>query len=180
MVDWGRYQRSLFACHARVRVCQQRPSRRLSRFDARYDRFAKRLPSRRPLGSRRADRRRLGREQGRRWSAGQELRAGNRYLTADDLKKIDATSGGKYVIAQRTLASPGCRSASRRRNRVQRKQRLFGYFGVKGGHLPFQTAMASTIRSPAWAAVASPMWPKCIRKRMSKRSEAGRDGYRRG
>ncbi|MCC6512092.1 MAG: alkaline phosphatase [Pirellulaceae bacterium] len=72
---------------------------------------------------------------------GKNFVPGNRYLAAADLQKIDAAQGGKYVIAQRTAGQLG--TAILRQGveaAVQRKQRLFGYFGVKGGHLPFQTA----------------------------------------
>ncbi len=72
---------------------------------------------------------------------GKNFVPGNRYITAEDLKKIDAAGGGKYVVAQRTPGQAG-QSVLRQgvETAVQRKQRLFGYFGVKNGHLPFRTA----------------------------------------
>ncbi len=49
---------------------------------------------------------------------GKNFVPGNRYLAADDLKKIDATQGGKYVVAQRTAGQAGASVfAARRRNR---------------------------------------------------------------
>lgn len=72
---------------------------------------------------------------------GKNFVPGNRYLADEDLKKIDATQGGKYVIAQRTVGQPGpavLRSGVE--TAIKNRQRLFGYFGVKGGHLPFRTA----------------------------------------
>lgn len=72
---------------------------------------------------------------------GKNFVPGNRYLTEATLKAIDATHGGKYIVAQRT---PGKAGTEVLREGVVRaiadQKRLFGYFGVKGGHLPFQTA----------------------------------------
>lgn len=72
---------------------------------------------------------------------GKNFVPGNRYLTDATLKAIDATQGGKYIVAQRT---PGKAGTEVLRESVVRaiaeNRRLFGYFGVKGGHLPFQTA----------------------------------------
>lgn len=72
---------------------------------------------------------------------GKNFVPGNRYLTAADLKKIDAAEGGKYAIAQRTPGQPGSAVLSQGVSRaIEGKHRLLGYFGVKGGHLPFRTA----------------------------------------
>ncbi len=72
---------------------------------------------------------------------GENFVAGNRYLTADDLKAIDAENGGKYVIAQRTEGKIGTKVLDKAVTKaIEEKKRLFGYFGVAGGHLPFQTA----------------------------------------
>ncbi len=72
---------------------------------------------------------------------GKNFVPGNRYLPEDEIKKIDSNHGGKYVVAQRT---PGKAGVSVLREGVEaavhRKQRLFGFFGTTGGHLPFQTA----------------------------------------
>jgi alkaline phosphatase len=66
---------------------------------------------------------------------------GNRYLTADDLKQIDAAQGGKYQLALRTAdAKGGDVLAEAAKQAIEHERRLFGYFGVKAGHLPFRTA----------------------------------------
>ncbi len=72
---------------------------------------------------------------------GENFVVGNRYLTDDDLAAIDTTHGGKYVIAQRTSGKTGTNVLdSAVKSAISEKKRLFGYFGVAGGHLPFQTA----------------------------------------
>lgn len=66
---------------------------------------------------------------------------GNRYLTADDLAAIDADKGGKYVVAQRTTGKIGTNILEKAVTKaISDKKRLFGYFGVAGGHLPYRTA----------------------------------------
>ncbi|MDA8746041.1 alkaline phosphatase [Rubripirellula amarantea] len=66
---------------------------------------------------------------------------GNKYIAADDLAAIDVENGGKYVVAQRTAGVAGTEVLA---NAVElaktNRNRLFGYFGVQGGHLPYQTA----------------------------------------
>lgn len=74
-------------------------------------------------------------------SQGENFVPGNRYLTDDDRKLIDAKTGGRYRIAERTAGASGkdvLMDAGR--DAIVNKRRLFGYFGVAGGHLPFQTA----------------------------------------
>ena len=72
---------------------------------------------------------------------GSNFVAGNRYLTAEDRAAVDQKNGGKYLVVERTpgenggqLLAAGVAQAS------AGKQRLLGFFGVKGGHLPFRTA----------------------------------------
>ncbi|MGB7329105.1 MAG: alkaline phosphatase [Rubripirellula sp.] len=66
---------------------------------------------------------------------------GNKYIAADDLAAIDAKNGGKYVVAQRTIGVAGHEVLSGAVQEAKNnQQRLFGFFGVDGGHLPFQTA----------------------------------------
>ena len=66
---------------------------------------------------------------------------GNRYLTDEDLAAIDVKNGGQYVIAQRTTGQIGATMLDQAvATAVAGKKRLFGYFGVAKGHLPFQTA----------------------------------------
>ena len=66
---------------------------------------------------------------------------GNKYLTAKDLGRIRIEQGGPYVVAQRTAGKSGrevlCAAAVQAK---QNQNRLLGFFGVEGGHLPFQTA----------------------------------------
>jgi len=72
---------------------------------------------------------------------GKNFVAGNRYLTDATLKLIDHNHGGKYVVAQRTPSVAGKELLQKAATQaVSEKKRLFGFFGVKGGHLPFQTA----------------------------------------
>ena len=66
---------------------------------------------------------------------------GNRYLTAQDLAAIDSTNGGKYIVAQRTAGKPGPAVLEEAAKlAIANNKRLFGYFGIGKGHLPFQTA----------------------------------------
>ena len=66
---------------------------------------------------------------------------GNKYISDKDLETIDAENGGEYVVAQRTAGIKGSVVLHRAAKRaLQRRQRLFGLFGHKGGHLPYQTA----------------------------------------
>ena len=72
---------------------------------------------------------------------GENYVAGNKYLTDADLHAIDVENGGKYRIAQRTKGRPGKEVLDvATLKAVKEKTRLFGFFGVGGGHLPFQTA----------------------------------------
>ncbi len=66
---------------------------------------------------------------------------GNRYITATDLERIDAARGGKYQVAQRTPGAKGAELlADAAREAAEKGRRLFGFFGVPTGHLPFRTA----------------------------------------
>ena len=66
---------------------------------------------------------------------------GNGYITADDLQKIDVKHGGKYVVTQRTKGQSGKEVlAAAAKEAAFQRQRLFGFFGAKAGHLPFATA----------------------------------------
>jgi len=72
---------------------------------------------------------------------GKNFVPGNRYLTEETLKKIDSKQGGSYVIAQRTAGKNGnVLLAEGAQEAIAEKKRLLGYFGTKGGHLPFRTA----------------------------------------
>ncbi len=75
---------------------------------------------------------------------GENFVPGNRYLTADDQAQISTESGGQYVIAQRSAGKNGAENLSAAvKQAVSEQRRLFGYFGVAGGHLPFRTADGS-------------------------------------
>ncbi|PQO36716.1 alkaline phosphatase [Blastopirellula marina] len=72
---------------------------------------------------------------------GENYVPGNPYLTQADKDSIDVANGGKYVIAERTPGRKGpdvLKEATAKA--IAEKKRLFGFFGVSGGHLPFQTA----------------------------------------
>jgi alkaline phosphatase len=72
---------------------------------------------------------------------GQNYVAGNKYITDEDLKAIDVEHGGKYRVAMRTAGRSGSEVLleAARQARSEGK-RLFGFFGVQDGHLPFRTA----------------------------------------
>jgi alkaline phosphatase len=72
---------------------------------------------------------------------GKNFVPGNRYLTTEDLQRIDAIHGGKYVVAQRQSGVDGTKFLKTSARQAARSgQRLFGFYGVAGDHLPFQTA----------------------------------------
>ena len=72
---------------------------------------------------------------------GDNFQPGNRYITQADLLEIDVQYGGKYVVAQRTQGANGAEVLQAAVDRsLKGDDRLFGFFGVRGGHLPFQTA----------------------------------------
>ncbi len=67
--------------------------------------------------------------------------AGNKYLTQEDLHTIDVGNGGKYVVAQRTAGISGAAGMLiAAAHAVCDGQRLFAFYGVPDGNLPFQTA----------------------------------------
>ncbi len=66
---------------------------------------------------------------------------GNKFLADGDLKRIDHTSGGKYVVAQRTPGKLGKDVLMQgAREAAEANMRFFGFFGAMDGHLPYQTA----------------------------------------
>ena len=72
---------------------------------------------------------------------GSNFVAGNRYLTEQDRSAADQKNGGKYLVVERTPGSNGGQLlAAGVAQAIARKHRLFGFFGAKGGHLPFGTA----------------------------------------
>ena len=66
---------------------------------------------------------------------------GRKYIANSDLKAINRNNGGKYVVAERTSGRDGAELlAEAAAEAAKNKERLFGFFGVGGGHLPYQTA----------------------------------------
>lgn len=72
---------------------------------------------------------------------GDNFIVGNPYLHQDDLKTVDIKNGGRYVVAQRTKGKSGRKTLMKAAQKASDEdQRLLGFYGVRGGHLPFQTA----------------------------------------
>ncbi|MFK8113225.1 MAG: alkaline phosphatase [Rubripirellula sp.] len=72
---------------------------------------------------------------------GDNFMAGNPYLHQDDIRRVDQKQGGEYVVVQRTKGKSGRkRLMSAARRAADEDSRLLGFFGTKGGHLPFRTA----------------------------------------
>lgn len=66
---------------------------------------------------------------------------GNKFLAASDLQKIRLDEGGKYAVAQRTAGQSGRAILDQAAEQaVEQDARLFGFFGITGGHLPYRTA----------------------------------------
>lgn len=74
-------------------------------------------------------------------SQGDNFVPGNKYISAEDLRKIDARNGGRYVISQRTAGLNGETNLKRAVAQAKKNhKRLFGFYGTSEGHLPYQTA----------------------------------------
>lgn len=74
-------------------------------------------------------------------SQGANFVPGNRYITAEDQAAINVANGGQYVIAERTPRLLGAEVLDAAvQQAIRGKHRLFGLFGVRGGHLPYRTA----------------------------------------
>jgi len=72
---------------------------------------------------------------------GKNLVPGNRYLAEDDLESMRQRTQHPYEVAKRTSKESGASVLqTATRNAIERGKRLFGFFGAKGGHLPFATA----------------------------------------
>ena len=73
---------------------------------------------------------------------GENFIPGNRYITADDLEKIDVAHGGKYRVVQRTAGVNGTQAlADAAQQAAEKHERLFGMFGTgEHSHLPYRTA----------------------------------------
>ena len=71
---------------------------------------------------------------------GENFVPGNRYLAEEDLKQLPIENGGRYVVAQRTAGVDGGKALQAAAERAATGgHRLFGFYGVSKGHLPFQT-----------------------------------------
>ncbi|MDA0283018.1 MAG: alkaline phosphatase [Planctomycetota bacterium] len=65
----------------------------------------------------------------------------NRYLAADDLKAIRADTARPWTTVLRESGTIGSKTLAMAANHaVDSGSRLFGFFGARKGHLPFQTA----------------------------------------
>ncbi|TWU15266.1 Alkaline phosphatase 4 precursor [Allorhodopirellula heiligendammensis] len=78
---------------------------------------------------------------------GEDFLEGNKYLHESDLRAVALKPGEtdphrrKYVVAERTPGQDGHRVLAAAAERaIASGDRLLGYFGTRGGHLPFQTA----------------------------------------
>ncbi|MFN3190381.1 MAG: alkaline phosphatase [Aureliella sp.] len=72
---------------------------------------------------------------------GENFVSGNRYVTAKDIKDSRAVNGGDYVVVTRKAGMSGSKVIRNAARRAKKQSKgLFGFFGVSGGHLPFQTA----------------------------------------
>ncbi|MFG0255689.1 MAG: alkaline phosphatase [Rhodopirellula sp. JB053] len=78
---------------------------------------------------------------------GNNFMPGNKYLHESDLDAVRLGPGEsdpsrrKYIVAERTPGEPGHSVLTAAINRaIETGDRLLGFFGGKGGHLPFQTA----------------------------------------
>lgn len=72
---------------------------------------------------------------------GTNFAQGNNYFHQDDIRRIDLKNGGAYRVVQRKSGRSGSKSLlSAAQTAADNGERLFGFFGVKGGHIPFATA----------------------------------------
>ena len=72
---------------------------------------------------------------------GRNFVPGNRFVTASDIAKIDGDHSGNYHVVQRLPGEHGGKLlAAAVEASISSGQRLFGFFGGPGGHLPYQTA----------------------------------------
>ncbi|MEM9368578.1 MAG: alkaline phosphatase [Planctomycetota bacterium] len=72
---------------------------------------------------------------------GNNFMPGNVYLHESDLQRSDVTNGGRYTVVQRTAGQSGSEVLQQAAQRaIAARTRLLGFFGTRGGHLPFRTA----------------------------------------
>jgi len=86
---------------------------------------------------------------------GKNFIPGNRYITDADLKQLPQQQDAYRVVLRTELSSGSGILRQAVGMAIQNRERLFGFFGVRGGHLPFQTADGKfdpTVGTPASAA----------------------------
>jgi len=72
---------------------------------------------------------------------GDNFSPGNKYLANDDLDRIDVDNGGNYFVVKRHAGESGSvLLADAAILAATDGNKLFGFFGGPGGHLPFRTA----------------------------------------
>lgn len=88
-----------------------------------------------------------GEGSGEQRSQGENYLPGNKFLHESDIRAVELPPGEtdpnhrRYVVAQRTTGKNGSEVlAAAARRAATHGDRLLGFFGTRGGHLPFQTA----------------------------------------
>ena len=72
---------------------------------------------------------------------GRNFVSGSRYVTEDDIRRVDGAHGGRYVVARRRSGEKGGKALAAAAERAARTGlRLLALYGVEGGHLPYRTA----------------------------------------
>ena len=71
---------------------------------------------------------------------GENFRCGNPYLHQEDLREINVENGGRYVVVTRQSGVDGGEALQAAAEKAANSEnRLMGFYGVRGGHLPFRT-----------------------------------------
>ncbi|TWU22191.1 Alkaline phosphatase 4 precursor [Novipirellula galeiformis] len=82
-----------------------------------------------------------GEGSGKAAAQGENFAKGNPFFHQEDLHAVDRENGGKYLVAQRHEGVPGREGLMKGAEQAAREgSRFIGFYGTKGGHLPFQTA----------------------------------------
>ncbi|MCD0461127.1 alkaline phosphatase [Roseiconus lacunae] len=72
---------------------------------------------------------------------GRNFAKGNPFFHQEDIKSVDLKNGGKYRVVQRNEGQNGREALlAAAQQATDNDERLLGFYGVKGGHLPFSTA----------------------------------------
>ncbi len=97
---------------------------------------------------------------------GRNFEPGNKYVADSTLQEIDSVVGGRYRMALRTPGQSGATVlAKAAAEAVAGKHRLFGFFGIPEGNLPFQTADGDS--SPVNATLESRDTQDALKKKYS-------------